>query len=739
MSFAEGTDWIVEGEFPAGDEIDAVLREILARESLDVGALYTVRDLAGEDAAELKLVLLALFFVVSEGGLCLRIDSASALVEVLQRMTPDLADLSEQARRMYEYARSSEFQTHRLVAQVGQPGRTDAEEEFRPLVYDRAGGWLYFQKHFAYKQIVAKQVSAFFAAPRALDRNHEDQDAIRDAKTIARCLRDVLIDRPVRGPDGQGLRMAAAQQMAILLGLTGAHRAGSADSSASLSDDDFSGGGFLIVTGGPGTGKTSTVLNLLRALTRSGVDPARIALAAPTGRAARRLTETLQSGIARIADPAPADLALNELRGITLHRLLRYVPARNRFAYHRANPLALDVLVVDEVSMIDAALMAHLLEALDVSRTRVIFLGDRDQLPSVDVGAVLADFLRLLAPEDRPPRYSPEILRLARDVLPEAAPEFEKLIAAAQVMAGEVARLTDRIVQLTESFRSGDAILTAASAVNSGQVAAVSDPAIFPLLSGDTRDRWPWPAKGCYRIAVDADEQQTVTREAVILDWVRENFAGEYLDLIRDSARAGSDELPALVQKIFAHLNRSRILAVTRRGMTGVSGANLIAGRWFRRRLARNSANNKNVFYPGNLAYIPGLPLLIVRNDHRRELYNGDVGVALYVRTETGRALRGFFERSGGSFVSYPIETLPAHEAAFALTVHKSQGSEYGRVLILLPDDANHRMLSREVLYTGLTRAKDLAVIYGSEAALERAVREKMIRETGGLYDFGSD
>lgn len=742
---------------PPGDSSDAaLLRAILNNETLDLTALYTIEDLlvlnaaavgdAGiqsDQAANLRLLLCALQFALGEGGLCLRVDNPEILAELLDRLTahsfadpasisdPRISDrLMQRAQDLIGFVRSPAFEALPLVAVFRINAALDSPTAaFRPLVYESEAGFLYFQKHFEYKHTVARKVAAFFARPvTAAAIAPVAIDELRPA------LREVLDTRPVRGgADRKPLRMAGAQQLAILLGMIAASGGSARENEA---PGDSSAGGFLIVTGGPGTGKTSTVLNLLRGLARRRVSIERISLAAPTGRAARRLTESLQSGLASIADPAPEDLALGELRGATLHQLLRFSPAMNRFAQDESNPLDVDVLIVDEVSMVDAALMAHLLSAIDVRRTLLVFLGDRDQLPSVDAGAVLADFLRLLAPQDQAPLYSPAVLQLARDLLPDfAARESEGADAAS-----DAEHLTDRIVQLTESFRSGDAILNAAAAINAGRSDAVFDAQVLPELPASPDDgegpsaKREWPAAGCFRIALPGGDTTAThrLREGVVLDWLRTHFDADYLRLARTPLHPENpEEATEHVARVFAGIHRSRILAVVRRGRSGVAGINRIAVNWLASRLGRASSSRA-----GGLAYFPGLPILIARNDHRRELYNGDVGVVLNSRTADGVTLRAFFERPGGRFASFPVAVLPEHEAAFALTVHKSQGSEYERVLILLPDDVEHRLLSREVIYTGLTRARRLAVICGPSESLATAVRRKLIRETGSLYAF---
>lgn len=673
--------------------VDALIQE----EQLAAFQLLTLHDLLSIAPApyELRVLVLALFHALDAGALCLGVADAAPLRRVIGTLaiSPDCAgELSDACVR---FVKRGGLHQHAWVSRV-----INGQAEYCPLIYDaNGGGFLYFQKHFANRAAIEERL-------RHLLRRSGDTELPAE---LAGHLRDVLVERAMRLADGTPLRMAAAQELALLLG------------AASLAE-----GGLLVITGGPGTGKTSTVLNLLRVLARLGVTPDDIALAAPTGRAARRLSESIESGLAGLASPGEllaVDAGLREMSGQTLHRLLGFAPARGRFHYHSENPLPYRVLVVDEVSMVDVAMMARLLLAVDAERTLLILLGDRDQLPSVEAGAVLSDFLRLLAPAERSySGYSDHVLAFAREYLPAFARDDGGAVAAPEAISNTRdplmdARdpLMDRIAELHESFRSGDAILKAAAAINAGAAAPGAE---LPLLADAAGPgELDWPEQGCFWQSLEAGE-----RDRLVQRWLQAHFGAQYRKLVRSFARNQSDDA---LRAIFVGLNRARILCVTRRGRDGVNGINSFASRWFRGVVSVGAGRS------GELR--PGLPLLIVRNDHRRQLYNGDVGVVL--ASATGE-LRAYFERAGERFASFPMATLPAYEIAFALSVHKSQGSEYERVLLLLPEDPGHPLLSREVLYTGLTRAKRLAVVAGNPEGLACAVGRRIIRETGGVYQI---
>ncbi len=599
------------------------------------GRLATIRDLCAyaPGAQELPVLLVALFFALEEGSLCLRLEP-EALARLLRRATAISAEPAGRiADRLTRFCLSGD-----LRAFAGPLLATD-DDRYRPLFLefdDDGTGYLFFQRGYEARRIIRDRAAALSSG---LVNIHK--------KDVSGVLAEVIDERPIRNDRGEGLRLTPEQREAVETALVRP---------------------FMIITGGPGTGKTSTIVTLLRALARLGFAAKDIYLAAPTGRAAQRMTESVRRGIRSLGDAEEADAQLLSLSGKTLHRLLRYHAGRHSFMHGADHPLPPGIVIVDEVSMVDAALMARLLEALDVDggRTRLILIGDRDQLPSVEAGAVLADFLRGQG---------------------ETAPA---------------------VVELRSSHRSGDAILHAARAVNAGD----ADLDAFP------RCRELWPAVGCHHLAAeDADLKD------VVHSWLLRSYDARYFALLDKLQRlpAAAEERRDVYAELFGYLDRSRMLTLTRRGASGFSALNRRAQLWLSSRLNANVRSDE---------LSPGTPVMITRNDPRRDLYNGDVGLA--VPDGRGR-LRFVFELASGDqqFRSFLPEMLHAYEPAFALTVHKSQGSEYGEVLFFLPEQSDHPLLNRRALYTALTRAKKLAVVYGDRRALEHAARERMERETG--------
>ena len=437
---------------------------------------------------------------------------------------------------------------------------------------------------------------------------------------------------------------------------------------------------FSIISGGPGTGKTSLMVNILRCLVRQGISATRIILGAPTGRAAQRMTETVRNNIASIKQPSVEDEGLAALRGNTLHKILGYRSHRHGFYYRHANFLPASAVVVDEVSMIDVVMLDHLLQAINPGQTKLILLGDKNQLPSVEAGAVFADMI----PDEA------------------HAIGFRK-----------------RFVVLQKVYRSGDRLLKLAAAVNDGawtdyeavgfEQAMVQDTDQWAFVRADGVARWRnhlhfW-AEARYLTAGDA--------------------AGSYVAMIATAGefKAGtltsSAEGRTLLGSIFEVIERARILSVLRNGIYGCTVINDLISEYLIPHCDPGMTRPAIGF--------SGAMIIITRNDYSKELFNGDVGVIVKDAAETYRAV---FRRSG-AYTSYPVDLLPAWELAFAMTVHKSQGSEFDDVLLVLPDDANHRLLTREIVYTGITRAKKRVILYGLRHCFDAALQRKINRQSG--------
>lgn len=437
---------------------------------------------------------------------------------------------------------------------------------------------------------------------------------------------------------------------------------------------------LVLVTGGPGTGKTTTIARLLVLLAAQAVQAdqplPRVALAAPTGRAAERMAESLRLAVQRLrlVGIAPALCDAMPSTGTTLHRLLGVIPDSPRFRHHADNPLPYDVVVVDEASMIDLPLMTKLVEAV-ADGSRLVLLGDPDQLPSVEAGDVLSAILRASGDGLGTQADDAQALHtlLAPDALQPLAPPR---------------RFAGRRVQLQRGYRQTDALDLAplAHAVRDGNSATA-----LALLRAGTL------------AGVQFHEDQSDP-----LQHHREQLLGHWRGL-------GEAADPGVA---LANAGRIRLLTAVREGPQGARGLN-----------ARIEALLAGVPRPGMApGYFHGRLLLITENSYRHRLFNGDIGICL-------------IDRHGSVTAWFPGETpdqprgfhpgaLPAHESAFAMTVHKAQGSEFDEVWLQLPRRDN-RVLSRELLYTGMTRARQALHVLGSAEVLEAALARHASRLSG--------
>lgn len=437
---------------------------------------------------------------------------------------------------------------------------------------------------------------------------------------------------------------------------------------------------IAVISGGPGTGKTTTVAKLLAALVQLAEGRRlRIQLAAPTGKAAARLTESLGSA-GRQLTLTPEQRALFPTEASTLHRLLGAQPNSQRMRYHRGNPLHLDVLVVDEASMVDLPMMARLIAALP-AQARVIFLGDRDQLASVEAGAVLGDICRF-AEQGYSVARAEQLSRLTGCRLKGQSAEAE-------------AAVRDSLCLLRKSYR-----FDANSGI--GQLA-------FAVNAGDGKQA-AWALSGNFSDVTGYPLAETQDYQALL-----DACVAGYRDYLRQVA-TGADAVAILAA--FGHF---QVLCALREGPFGIAGLNeRIETGLQRAGLIQRKPGATGRWYSGR-------PVMIGRNDSALGLFNGDIGIAL--RDESGE-LRVHFQLPDGSIKSVQPSRLPAHETAYAMTVHKSQGSEFDHTVLVLP---NHFLpvLTRELVYTAITRARRQLSLYATEAVLLRAIRTPTQRRSG--------
>lgn len=432
-----------------------------------------------------------------------------------------------------------------------------------------------------------------------------------------------------------------------------------------------------VISGGPGTGKTTTVAKLLAALIQlSGEQKCRIRLAAPTGKAAARLTESLGGALQKL--PLTGDrLALFPNEASTLHRLLGAQPGSQRLRYHAGNPLHLDVLVVDEASMIDLTMMSRLIDALP-PHARVIFLGDRDQLASVEAGAVLGDICTYAS----------------LGYTAERAQELARLTGCSLVSENHslAGALRDSLCLLQKSYRFG-------SSSGIGQLAA----------------------------AVNRGDRHTTCAvfDGTFTDIEKKSLqSGEEYQAMLDDALLGYQHFLTGVQQqsapeqVIAAFGEYQLLCALREGPFGVSGLN--------DRLEQLLAQKRKIYRTPHSRWYEGRPVMISRNDSALGLFNGDIGIAL----NRGQGLRVWFQMPDGSVKSFQPSRLPEHETAWAMTVHKSQGSEFNHAALILPTQLSP-VITRELIYTAITRARQRLSLYTDERVLVQAIAARTERRSG--------
>lgn len=436
-----------------------------------------------------------------------------------------------------------------------------------------------------------------------------------------------------------------------------------------------------LISGGPGTGKTTTVAKLLAALVALNHGRRlRMMMAAPTGKAAARLSGSLGQALQGLGVDA-AGRKLFPAEAVTLHRLLGAQPNSQRLRYHAGNPLHVDVLIIDEASMVDLPMMSHLIAALP-AQARVIFLGDRCQLSSVEAGAVLGDICYFAEQDYSTPRRQ-RLEQLTGQSLPA-----EK--------GNPPHPVSDRLCLLRKSYRfdQDSGIGQLANAVNAGDQAG----ALALLHRTDRAD--------VEYVPLQADQDYARLLEGAL--------AG-YRDYLQ---RVNAGDAAADILQAFSHY---RMLCALREGPFGVSGLNMrIEQRLEQAGLIRRPQDSSTRGYAGR-------PVMLVRNAPNLGLYNGDIGIML--PNENGE-LRVFFPLPDGAIKAVPLSRLPAHETAYAMTVHKSQGSEFTHTALVLPNQLAP-VLTRELLYTAITRARRQLSVYASDAVVAYAILTPTQRRSG--------
>ncbi|HXN33983.1 MAG TPA: exodeoxyribonuclease V subunit alpha [Polyangiaceae bacterium] len=512
--------------------------------------------------------------------------------------------------------------------------------ERKPLVLD--GDWLYLERMCGLEERFCARMRARLAHPVPA----------RGARSLGRVLAAIAAGPPA---------LTEEQKRAVREAL---------------------GARLALVTGGPGTGKTTIVVALLRALAWIGEPMSGVAIAAPTGKAAQRLRDAIGAGL---ASPS-SDIAESTLRTTapvpqTLHRLLGWSPGSGRFARHENDRLPHRVVIVDEASMVDLTIMDRLMRAL-AEDARLVLLGDADQLPSVEAGAVFRDLCAAL-----PAVRLSTNLRVGRDSI------GRRIVAAAQSVNGG---------QIDARFEESVSTRRAVGDLTFEGVEHLAAP--WSEVGEELLERW-WRSR-----VASLDE-----------------FAGRVARTYRLKAGSFDPADRAHLDALLDHQARSRLLCATRlRGMTTSAEAlneqllEKLRGTapqgWRRRR---------------STPLGPGAPVMVERNDYERQLFNGDQGIVVRVDSGGlgGPELMAVF-RQGSAFQAFPVDALTPLAPSWAMTVHKAQGSEFDDVVVVLPD-VDLPLLTRELLYTAMTRARRSVLFVGTQDLLARAVSRAIDRHSG--------
>ncbi|QZA79957.1 exodeoxyribonuclease V subunit alpha [Deefgea piscis] len=574
-----------------------------------------------------------------------KIDFSSVLLDLLRRKNPNapadllglaaqLAKASERGDVCVDIPPQTDLAAWLASGLVGEAG------DFMPLIASHQR--LYLARYHAYESRVALQLRALaLDAPPAPDEGQ-----------LAAHLQTFFADSQ-ENPDWQKIAVTAALHQRL-----------------------------SIVSGGPGTGKTTTLIKLLTLLQISSDRVLNIALAAPTGKAAMRMQAAISQGKQDLAAKGllSAELAAQiPDQATTLHRLLGSQFNSVQFRHHAARPLVLDVLVLDEASMIDLALMSKLVDALP-PQARLILLGDKDQLASVEAGAVMGD---LCAESGFSPDFAAKLSRLTGQVV---EPSFS------------ASALGEHVLTLHKSYRFSGAIGALAKAINGGDLRAIST--LLQSAASQAKSDAP-------------------------LIWYASNPAASGQDLSVPLLAGYAPFFAAVAanaapSEVFKAFDAFRVLSPVRQGAASVSRVNhLIEAQLVKQGLRMND----QVWYAGR-------PVLVPQNLYDLALYNGDIGLTLM--DDAGKLWVHFPDSDGGTRKVAPAR-LPSVETAFAMTVHKSQGSEFAHVLLLLPSpsDGSASVLSRELVYTAITRARKQVSLWGEESIITSASRKGITRQSG--------
>ncbi len=529
-----------------------------------------------------------------------------------------------------------------------EPLVTTVAGEKQPFVFHN--NRLYLQRYFAYESSILASIQSCIA-----NEKKQRQQRLQQLITYKDFIRSLSITDP--GTTLTAEEKIDWQQTAAIVGVLN---------------------NFTIITGGPGTGKTTTVARMLAILFT--IDPNfKVALAAPTGKAAVRMAESLKSS------KIDVDIAIIQkfktLVPTTIHRLLKHLPDSPYFKHDQTNPLPYDLVIVDEASMIDVALFSKLLAAIGPD-TRIILLGDKDQLASVEAGSLLGD---LCQTQPRMNMLSAENVEFINTFIPG----IDQQITSTYIEAtGNI--LNEHIIELKRSrrFTADGGIGKFSKAIIHGRLDAIE-------------------------VFVDKNEDSEVTIDTRYDEDLFNSFVTGYENYIIEKD----------ISNALEKLNQLRVLCAVREGPQGLKAVNKkIETILVKKGLVEN-----------NIEFYNNRPIIVTRNYPELKLFNGDVGI---IRPDTSGSLKAWFEDSDKNLRAVLPGYITSAETVFAMTIHKSQGSEYDKVLVMLPYSADQPLLTRELLYTAITRAKKTVLLQASKEVILYTANRNVQRASGIMERF---
>lgn len=571
----------------------------------------------------------------------------------------------------------------------------------KPLIFDL--GRLYIRRNFCYETKIADFI-------KKVSKEKTEQNLSEDEKNTVKSLLDVLFERsdadPSKNQEFDMQKIAAAM--------------------AAVSH-------FCIITGGPGTGKTTTVAKLLLLLQKINPSKNRILLCAPTGKAAGRMTESIKSQFKEEDNPKVGFLSYSfpklfpdakereEIKNricktaVTVDKLLGSIPHKSHKIRNADNKIDCDILIVDEVSMVDAANFAKLCDAIR-DDTKVIMLGDKDQLASVEAGSVLNDLCNDLSVSLR--------------VLDEEKLSLISALSGYSVDQLKTTDITDNAVQLNFSYRFAKfaGIGDIAKAVNNGYIEKGGN----RLDLKDLLDA-PFVQLKDHVELLEIKDSKKWNERNVALEKASHDMAEGYKSFWNELVKSHNEEgaftgiTEAQAKEIFKNLDKYRILCSNREGLYGIKSIN--------ERLEKAAKDNlKTLNAKASAAdseWFIGKVILVTKNNYALKISNGDVGFVAAEKNRDGSAgpLKVWFGDENSVFNVSPV-FLTEYESGYAMTIHKSQGSEYEKVCMLLSTELNP-VMTKELVYTGITRAKEHVSIYSDKKVFLEACRRRVSRESG--------